>query len=184
MYDLVTRMFTIRVNNEPWEGIYMLNTFTSELRLIANELVGFQFILESSNIRTIKQMEPLMYRRLRDKSKREGHLETFNYADALDGIIMEDSFDSELGAVRQSRLVRAVMRIITGSTLRSRSLNWAARLMEDRINRRLKGTGVYIRVEIGEFKWTKFKKSKKRLTFRFRKEILPDPELKLEPVEL
>jgi hypothetical protein len=158
----------------------MLDTNTSELRLIANELVGLQFILDPINLRTIKQMEPLMYRRLRDKSKREGNLATFNYADSLEGIIMEDTFDAELGPVRQSRLVRSLMRIINGSTLRSRELTWAARTLEDRINRRLKGTGFAIHVEIGEFVWPKFEDSEKRLTFQFWKVILPKPEEALE----
>ena len=152
----------------------MLNTHTTEVRLIANELVGIQLILDSSNVRTIKQMEPLMYRRLRDRAKREGRLDTFDYVYELAGNILEDTFDPDLGPRRQSSLVRSMMRIVRGTTLRSRKMTWASRLLEERINRRVAKTGFYVHVEIGKFQWPKFQKSKKRLTLRFWVEKLAD----------
>ena len=154
----------------------MLNTHVSETRLIVEELVGLQKIIDASNIRTIKAIEPLMYRRMRDLAKREQRLDSFDYATALHGIILEDTFDSNNGSKRQADLVRALMRIIEGTTLRSRKLTWASRLLEERINRRLKGKGVRVHVEIGKFRWQKFNKSAKRLTFRFWTEDLPDAE--------
>lgn len=152
----------------------MLNTHVSETRLIANELVGIQNILDASNVRTIKAIEPLMYRRLRDLAKREQRLDSFDYATALHGTILEDTFDPNNGPKRQADLVRAIMRIIEGTTLRSRELTWASRLLEERINRRLKGQNVHVHVQIGKFRWSKFNKSKKRLTFRFWAEDLRD----------
>lgn len=152
----------------------MLNTHVSETRLIANELVGIQNILDASNVRTIKAIEPLIYRRMRDLAKREQRLDSFDYATALHGIILEDTFDPLNGPKRQADLVRGIMRIIEGTTLRSRKLTWASRLLEERINRRLKGQNVRVHVQIGKFRWPKFSKSKKRLTLRFWTEDLRD----------
>lgn len=154
----------------------MLNTHVSETRLIANELVGIQNILDASNVRTIKAVEPLMYRRMRDLAKREQRLDSFDYASELDGKILEDTFDPLNGPKRQSDLVRAIMRIIEGTTLRSRKLTWASRLLEERINRRFKDKGIYVHVEIGKYRWPKFAKSKKRLTLRFWVEDVPVAE--------
>ena len=153
----------------------MQTTEETDARLIADELVGLQKLLDAQNIRTISKMEPLLYRRLRDQAKREGTLETYTYFDALDGAIYEDSFDSKLGSARQASMTRATMRIIIGTTLRSRSINWAAKRLEARINRRvnksLENPPARIRVEIGEFAWPKYEQSEPRLTFRFWKEV-------------
>lgn len=126
-------------------------------RALAQRLVALRLSRQSDQSELLRQMEPLMYRRLRDRAKRQMQPFDLNaYALSLDGMMLRDTFDAGLATSILHGKVDGLMRLIMTITPQIEPLDWAAAGLEDLINRRIRKTPYHVNVSV-------IKLSKKRL---------------------
>jgi len=121
-------------------------------RIVAQRIAALRLSLQSDQSELIKRVEPLMYRRLRDRAKRQKQLFDLEiYAKSLNGVHLKDTFDAGLATSTMHLKVDGLMKLFMSFTTRTQSLDWAAKGLEELINRRIsKNTDFYVRVEVIE----------------------------------